>query len=473
MTLDDIQKLIQHGESHRLEFKRSTGVIKSALETACAFLNSDGGMILLGVTDDKRLIGQEVSDKTKREIAAEITKISPVPNIDVSYVPLQKENTCVIVLNVIAENDHKPYTCDGRAYLRNQSSTIRMPQQKYDQLITERGALSNNSWEMHCPAQFSVDDLDHEEIRRTVKIAVNVNRLDSAVLDEPIPDVLMKLELTRNGKLTNAAMVLFAKSVAFYFPQCMIKMARFRGKTQLEGFIDNQMVDGNAFQIMKAANDFLMRHLPVASFFVDTQMERIDKPILPVLAIREALSNAICHKNYSIPNSAITLAIFDDRLEIWNCGTLPSSLNLEDLKHIHKSYPRNRAIARVFYLRRYIETWGTGTTKMIDLCRENNDPDPVFTEYSGGFAVTFYFREPMHTAMATGEKRPTITLTDRQQEIVEVLRQNGDLSTDQVRGFMKNPPTDRWIRNELNTLKDLGVIDVKGHTAARRWFISE
>ena len=473
MTFDEIEKLAHKGESHKLEFKRSTGVIKSALETTCAFLNSDGGIILFGVTDDKRLIGQEVSDKTKREIAAEITKISPVPNIEIDYVPLKKENTYIIVLNVIAENDHKPYTFDGRAYLRNQSSTSRMPQQKYDQLITERGALSNNSWEMHCSAQFSADDLDHEEIRRTAKIAVNVNRLDSSVLDESIPDVLMKLELTRNGQLTNAAMVLFAKSVSFYFPQCMIKMARFRGKTQLEGFIDNQMVDGNAFQIMKAANDFLMRHLPVASFFVDTQMERIDKPILPVLAIREALSNAICHKNYSIPNSAITLAIFDDRLEIWNCGTLPSSLNLEDLKHIHKSYPRNRAIARVFYLRRYIETWGTGTTKMIELCRANNDPDPVFTEYSGGFAVTFYFKEPMHRTMGTAEKHSTAALTYRQQEIVWVLRQHGDLSTDQIRGFMKNPPKERWLRHELNTLKDLGAIDSKGSTTTKKWFVSE
>ena len=95
MTFDEIEKLVHNGESHKLEFKRSTGVIKSALETTCAFLNSDGGIILFGVTDDKRLIGQEVSDKTKREIAAEITKISPVPNIEIDYVPLKKENTYI------------------------------------------------------------------------------------------------------------------------------------------------------------------------------------------------------------------------------------------------------------------------------------------------------------------------------------------------------------------------------------------
>ena len=280
----------------------------------------------------------------------------------------------------------------------------------------------------------------------------------------------MKFELTRNGKLTNAAMVLFAKSVAFYFPQCMIKMARFRGKTQLEGFIDNQMVDGNAFQIMKAANDFLMRHLPVASFFVDTQMERIDKPILPVLAIREALSNAICHKNYSIQNSAITLAIFDDRLEIWNCGTLPSSLNLEDLKHIHKSYPRNRTIARVFYLRRYIETWGTGTTKMIDLCRESNDPDPVFTEYSGGFAVTFYFKEPMGSPTVTHDITHDL-LNSRQQEILSIIQKNHSISVPNILEKLISPPSDRMIRKDLDALRKRGLVELVGHGKSASWII--
>lgn len=124
MTLEEIKKLVQSGESNKLEFKRSTGLLRSALETACAFLNSEGGIILFGVTDDKRLVGQEVSDKTKREIASEIAKISPIPNIDISYIPLQKENTYIVAFNIIAENDHKPHTCDGRAYLRNQSSTI-------------------------------------------------------------------------------------------------------------------------------------------------------------------------------------------------------------------------------------------------------------------------------------------------------------------------------------------------------------
>ena len=232
-----------------------------------------------------------------------------------------------------------------------------MSQHRYEQLIVARWQL-NHSWESLL-ANASIDDLDHNEVRKTVSIAVDVNRLDSASLQDSVSEVLTKLELLEHGKITNAAMVLFAKSTSPGFSQCMIKMARFKGADKLGDFIDNQMVSGNSFEIMKAANEFVMRHLPVAGFFDENKLERIDKPLVPVLAIREALCNAICHRDYSVHNTSITLAIFDDKMEIWNNGVLTAPLTLEDLKKKHGSYPRNKKIARIFYLRKYVETWGT------------------------------------------------------------------------------------------------------------------
>jgi len=135
-----------------------------------------------------------------------------------------------------------------------QSPAMRMPQSRYSQLLLERGAQSHNSWDTQFVKNATIDDLDHEEIKRTVKIAVNVNRMDAEALSEPVEDILMRLELIHDSKLTNAAMVLFSKSVTPDFSQCLIKMARFRGVTETGEFIDNQMVHGNVFQIMKAAN---------------------------------------------------------------------------------------------------------------------------------------------------------------------------------------------------------------------------
>ena len=235
-------------------------------------------------------------------------------------------------------------------------------------------------------------------------------------------------------------MILFGKASSKEYPQCSIKMARFKGKTELDDFIDNQIIYGNAFQLMKAANDFLMRHLPVASFFDENKFERIDKPLLPVLAVREAISNAICHRDYSTHNASMTLAIFDDRMEIWNNGTLPSFLTLDDLKKRHKSYPRNKNIARVFYLRRYVETWGTGTTKMIKLCKEHGIPEPVFDEYSGGFSVVFKFKELIGSHIPQPSEMIFNKLTKRQKEIFALIKEHHAISSADILNRLDNPP---------------------------------
>lgn len=151
-------------------------------------------------------------------------------------------------------------------------------------------------------------------------------------------------------------------------------------------YIDNQQITGNAFDILSAADSFLRRHLPIASFFQSNQFKRIDKPALPVLAVREALINAICHREYIDQSTDISLALFDDRLEIWNSGSLPSALKLIDLKKQHSSFPRNKLISKIFYARGLIESWGTGTNKMIELCKKEKVPLPIFREQSKGFS---------------------------------------------------------------------------------------
>jgi ATP-dependent DNA helicase RecG len=118
-------------------------------------------------------------------------------------------------------------------------------------------------------------------------------------------------------------------------------------------------------------------------------------------------------------------SFFDDRLEIWNNGTLPSSLSLDDLKIKHKFYPRNKNIAGLLYLRGYVETWGTGTNKMIALCKKNNIPEPVFAEYSGGFSVTFKFRDKIGVAAIKSNAAKQHSLSSRQKELFLIIKKHG------------------------------------------------
>src|SRR5262249_39301042 len=129
-------------------------------------------------------------------------------------------------------------------------------------------------------------------------------------------------------EINHAALILFAKKTLLAYPQCHLKLARFRGQDMSGDFIDNKEFFGNAFRMLEEAANFISRHLPIPSSFEPNRFERIDKPTLPPLTVREALVNAICHRDDSDRSAAITLAIFDDRMEIWNNGKLPPTLNM-------------------------------------------------------------------------------------------------------------------------------------------------
>lgn len=127
MNLPDIERMVAGGESETVEFKRSTGLLVRASETLCAFLNGEGGTVLIGVADGGRIVGQEVSDKTRREIAAMLDRFEPPAPVDVEIVDLPGVGERVIVIRSRSQGESRPFTFDGRAYQRVQSTTSVMP----------------------------------------------------------------------------------------------------------------------------------------------------------------------------------------------------------------------------------------------------------------------------------------------------------------------------------------------------------
>jgi len=287
-----------------------------------------------------------------------------------------------------------------------------------------------------------------------------------------ITQILTNLKLVRKGKLINAAVVLFANEIHAKYSNCMIRLARFKGNDKLGDFIDNQRVYGNAFRILSSANEFALRHLPISSYFQPNSMQRIDQPAVPQLALREAIINAISHRDYANHSATLALAIYDDRLEIWNNGSLPPELDVDALRKPHQSYPRNENLASIFYKRGWVEGWGTGTITMINYCQQNGTPEPEFQEYSGGFSVVFRFKEPMGINL---EKTiPTLgpqSLTARQQDILNLLSNEIALSANEIINKLKDRPTERGLRKDLSKLKTIGLIGLKGHSKSAKWFI--
>lgn len=466
MNIDDLKALIEQKESQTLEFKKSTSLLKTVFQTVCGFLNGSGGTVLIGVTDRGKIIGQEVSDSTKKEIAREISKFEPPIQVLITYVPVDHGKE-VIVLTV-KKGPYAPYVFDSRPYQRSQSTTSKMSQHQYEQLLVERSQL-NYAWDEMLSTGYEIDDLDHEEIRRTVLQGVTANRISQHALNESIPNILKRLNLLRDERLTNAAILLFCKKVGPEYPQFHIKMARFKGITKTGAFIDNQSFYGNAFEVLSEASEFVRRHLPIASFYQENSFERVDLPALPVLAVREAIINAICHRDYADRMSYIAIAIYDDRLEIWSYGLLVSIITIADLKHEHKSHSRNSLVSNIFYLRNLVEKWGTGTNKMIDLCRDQDLQAPEFKEYSGGFAVIFKFKELIGSSIKT--EPMTDKLTPRQNEIFDILEAEGPLTFQNIKIRLKTNVPERTLRRDLLAMTEIGVLGSKGQTNVRVWFV--
>lgn len=460
MNLKKIEKIIAGGESTRVEFKTSTSHLSGIAETLCGFANHGGGIVIVGVSNTGKIVGQNVTDQTRLEIANMLKQFEPPLQATVNYIDVPDSDKKIIMLETTVSKFGQPYSYAGRSYHRMESSTSVMPQAKYQQLLLDK--MQNTfSWE-NLPAKgIMLKHLDNEEILRTVRIAIQERRLPEAAINCSSKEALLRMELIESDQLLNAAVVLFSNKLGPYYSQCQLRLARFKGTNKKE-FLDEKQLNGHAFKIFEEAMMFVNRHIPVAARVVPERPERIEKPLYPTDAVREAVVNAICHRDYSIIGGAISIAIFDDRMEIWSDGRLPSGINLEQLKHTHSSVPRNPLIAGVFYRRGLIEKWGRGTQNIIEECLESHLPEPEFFEQGNAFCAKFY---------AGRYPKADKSLTVRQQEILSILRNGVELPLRKILVRMENPPSSATIRAELYKLKSSGLIDAAGHGAGAAWFL--
>lgn len=404
MSLVDLERLIASGESESLELKKSTAELRSGMQTLCGFLNGKGGRLLFSVKPDGSLVGQAVSDQTLRDIAGAFEGFEPPARPALERIPLEGGRE-VLALRVEAATDALPFTYEGRPYERVSSTTRRMPQEKYEALLFER-SHSRRRWENQEAEGTALRDLDREEVFRVLDAAHTAGRLVESV-GRDLGRVLDRLGVRRTGTLLRAAVVLFGKRFLPDFPQCELRMARFRG-TEKDEFIDQRQIRGPAFRLLEEAMLFCQRHLPVAGRVEPGRLERVDRPLIPPDALREILVNALIHREYSEAGGAVSLAIFDDRVEIWSAGRLPPGITPEALTQEHVSRPRNPLIAEVFYRAGLIEKWGRGTNRVVAHCLAAKIPAPEFREIAGAVEVTF--RVPVTgTPQVTPHVAPQVT----------------------------------------------------------------
>jgi len=287
------------------------------------------------------------------------------------------------------------------------------------------------------------------------------------LLDEPKEVLLEKLHLTNGEYLTNAAMLLFAKDPERYQLGAFIKIGYFESNADL---LYQDEIHGSILeQVDKALEVIYLKYMRAKIRYEGVQ--RIERYFVPEDALREALLNAICHKQYQsgIP---IQISVYEDRLYVANVGSLPENWTIESLMAKHSSVPYNPNIASVFYLAGFIESWGRGVEKICDALKADNLPMPEYTVHPGDIMIKFTGSED-RIVRVTDKVTNGVTgeVTDRERQVLQLLIEDPGYTMPQL--AEKMTVSRKTVAGYLKSLKEKGVIERVGTTRSGHWEIMD
>ena len=406
MDTEDIKELIKEGEGQELEFKRRGSETGSDIS---AFANTNDGIILVGVTDDGEIIG--AADKADEQVASIAhTMDKPVyPEIE----RVRVDGKLILVVKVKKDSNLHIYKGYGRIRVGSTNKPMTL-----EELIKKGYELGVVKFDSGICRKASLKDIDEEKVRWFLKEARIQRGLDIGE-NTHVTEALMRLKLIENKKLTNAAVLLFGKEPSRFFTRPEVKCIRFKGTGVTGKMIDFKVIKGNLFDQLIESERFIYNNIKMAAWIEKGKLQRQEKWEYPPDAIREALANALCHREYET-TASVQVRIFDDRMEFWNPGRLPEGWTVETLKQKHKSQPYNPLLLEHFFWVKYVEEVGTGTNKLIDWCKKEGLPEPLFEVIPGDLVVTF---RKYRISEEDIEK-----LNERQKKAVEYLKRHKEIT---------------------------------------------
>ena len=451
---------IQARESQNIEYKSSWH--DKYLEWICGFANAQGAVMYFGVNDDHEVIGLENVDRLMEDIPNKIVTTMGI----VADVNLLEQNGLEYI-EVVVTPSNIPINYKGKYYYRSGSTMQELRGPALQQFVLKK---MGRSWDDITNDFATIDDLDKSAIDYFLRKGFENGRISDEERNAPIEVVLENLNLVNEeGKLKNAALLLFAKRPQRYFTCVQFKIGRFSGSEA--NLIFQDVIEGNIIQMADRVVEILKsKYLTMPITFKG--MDRIEKLEVPEEALREILYNAIAHKDYT--GAPIQMRVWDDYCEVWNEGELPTGYTPETLLEQHSSRPRNRNIANTFFKAGFIDAWGRGYKKIREGFEGAGLPMPKIENVDGGVKVTF-MRKNANNSQTTpngnsnGDISVEIQLTDRQQDIIAYLRVDGDTTATKLAkliGISK-----RTIDRELSFLRKNGFIDKETKDNRSPWVV--
>lgn len=465
--MNAIEEEIRRGESERLELKREIPKKDiQFLKTVVAFANGKGGRIVVGVDDaTHEIMGVSCEWRSKlQDLITDMISNSCTPQIYPTYDWVEIQERPVLVVE-IPESPSCPYYitregAQGGTYVRVGATTRKADPEKVQELQIYGRQISYDS-----TVPVKTPPAKNEEIRTLCRL-FNENK-DESQRDVTTTQLLNWRFLTKGekGYTPTVAFRLLVGHHSFHFSGVMC--ARFEGNSQT-AFLDRKTFTGSLYEQYLNTLAFLRTHLRRATIIDD--ILRRDLYELPPTALREAVANALIHRNYLL-HGMIKVSIFDDKVEISSPGTLYGNLSKEEMM-AGISRLRNPLLADGFHRLKVVEKWGGGVKRIFELCKESGLPAPDYTIGDDSVTVTFQRPSPVRSeSKPDSERGSSLPSSAIRQGIIKVLKKSPHASRKQLALTLNTSASN--IQYHLQILRNEGVIERKGNTRSGQWIVRE
>ena len=457
--MNDLLKLISGEESERLEFKESLRLKEEFCQAVSAFSNAKGGLILIGVSNDGKVIGVDIGRNTLEELANYVkrnTDPAIFPSVKVEEIEERK-----IVKIEVKESPEKPVFFKNHAYKRVGKTNQQVSSSEMRMLAKESGAKVY--WDELVCEEAKLEDIDEEKVkfylekRQEIRGIKKPEKMDLKTL---LLNIKAAKEVKGKIKLTNAGILFFAKNPQRFILQSQLRLARFAGNELTRDFLDRLDCSGAIWEEIEQAEDFIRKNIRLFGFRTGFSFGRIDKLEYPMKAMREGVINALIHRNYHEPADTRVM-IFDDRIEIVNPGSFPEGVTPEKPRHI----PVNPVLCQLMYDVGFIEKYGTGIYMIKELCEEYGISGP---EYEISDVETkLVFRSGGKAVVISEIEKLGVELNERQRNALKYAFRDGFI-TNKIYAEI-NEVSSKTASLELRALVRKGLLGVEGRGRSTKY----
>ena len=437
-------------ETQNTEYKREWN--DEYLKWICGFANAHGGKLYIGIDDSGEVHGLSNANKLLEDI----------PNKIVNYLGIIAEVNLLgrepdYYIEIIVSPSDVPVSYKGIYHLRSGTTKQELKGSALTQFLLKK---AGKSWDDLVCENASLDDIDPKAVQYFISKAMQKKRVADNIKDEPLPILLENLNLMKkDGSIKNAAILLFGKKPMRFIPSVQFKIGRFINSDDDLRFQD--VIEGNILEMTDKVMEILYSKYLIHPISYD-KLQRIEAPEMPDEALREAIFNAIIHKDYT--GTSIQLSVYNDKLILWNEGRLPEGYTIETLLSKHPSKPFNKKVADIFFKAGFIEAWGRGISKIVNAFNNAGLVTPVFEETMGGIMLTI-FRSKINERV---NERVNI-FSDTESNIIDLLTQNGQLTQKEIAQELNR--SEQYIRKVIKKFKDMGVLKRIGSDKVGYWKI--